>query len=184
MQISVTFRHMPASDPLKDHAAEKVLHIQKFLGDAADAHVVLSMDGHLHKADINLTSHGMLIRGEERSSDMYNSIDRSVAKIEKQIKRYRDRLVAHRPKEGARHKMKFNILEGGDRNSELATSTPPAIVETKEFHARPMMLDEAVMQMDLLHNDILVFLNAKTDQLNVLYRKAGNQYGLMEAGSV
>lgn len=174
MQVSVTFRHMPASDPLKIHATEKVDHIHKYLGDAADAHVVLSIENHLHKADINLSSHGMLIRGEERSSDMYNSIDRAVAKIEKQIRRYKDKLAAHRPKEGKHFKVKSNLLEGVEQDSK--------IVESKEFQTKPMMLDEAVMQMDLLNDDILVFLNAKTDQINVLYRKADNRYGLMEAG--
>jgi putative sigma-54 modulation protein len=113
---------------------------------------------------------------------MYNSIDRAMEKIEKQVRRYRDKLIKLRPKDGVKMKMRFKLLEAAqDVDLETAPDLPPTIIETKEFQARPMLLDEAVMQMDLLHNDVLVFLNAKTDQVNVLYRKKSNKYGLIEA---
>ncbi|HXW60732.1 MAG TPA: ribosome-associated translation inhibitor RaiA [Myxococcota bacterium] len=181
MQTSVTFRHMNASDALKQHATEKTARIAKYFDDSADAHVVLSTERYLHKAEITMNAHGMIICANDSSSDMYKSIDRSIEKIEKQVKRYRDRLVKLRPKDGAKMKMHFKLLEAsGDTELDVAPDLPPTIVETKEFQARPMMLDEAVMQMDLLHNDILVFLNAKTDHINVSYRKKGNKYGLIE----
>jgi putative sigma-54 modulation protein len=175
---SVTFRHMDASDALRTHATDKTSRIQKHFDEPIEAHVVLSMERYLYKAEVNVLAHGMVICGKEVSSDMYNSIDRAIEKIEKQVKRYRDRLVKLRPKEGAKLKMRFKLLEGAE--PETTTSVPPTIIEVNDFEARPMMLDEAVMQMDLLHNDILVFLNVKTDQINVLYRKSGNKYGLIE----
>lgn len=184
MQTSVTFRHMNASDGLRQHAMDKTSRIAKYFDEAADAHVVLSVERYLHKAEITMNAHGMIICANDSSSDMYNSIDRSVEKIERQIKRYRDRLVKMRPKAGAKLKMHFKLLQAsGDNELEIAPELPPTIVETKEFQARPMMLDEAVMQMDLLHNDILVFLNAKTDHINVLYRKKANKYGLIETNA-
>lgn len=184
MQTSVTFRHMNASDALRDHAIDKVKRLSKYLDDKADAHLVLSTERYLHKAEININAHGLIICAKELSSDMYNSIDRAVEKIEKQVKRYRARLAKSRPQEGSRMKMHFKLLEAsGDFDNDAISDLPPTIVETKEFQARPMMLDEAVMQMDLLHNDLLVFLNAKTDQINVLYRKKGNKYGLIETSN-
>jgi putative sigma-54 modulation protein len=184
MQISVTFRHMSTSDTIKKHAMEKVERIQKFLDDATEVHVVLSIERHLHKADIHMQSNGVLIRGEESSSDMYNSIDRAVEKIEKQLKRYRTKIQKHRASEGVRLKLRIKMMESAESaDSESASELPPTITETKEFDARPMMLDEALMQMDLLHNDILVFLNVKTDHINVLYRKKGNKFGLIEASN-
>lgn len=181
MQISVTFRHMSASDPIKKHAMEKVEHIRKFLDPATEVHVVLSIERYLHKADVHMQSHGVLIRGEESSSDMYNSIDRAIEKIEKQLRRYRNKIQRHRPSEGSRLKLRLKLMETTEApEAEQASELPPTITETKEFEARPMMLDEALMQMDLLHNDILVFLNAKTDHINVLYRKKGNKFGLIE----
>lgn len=184
MQTSVTFRHMNASDTLRDHALTKSLRMTKYFDEAAEAHVVLSTERYLHKAEVNILAHGMTICGKELSSDMYNSIDRAMEKIEKQIKRYRQKLVTLRPKDGAKLKMRFKLLEASsDTDQEFAPDLPPTIIETREFQARPMLLDEAVMQMDLLHNDVLVFLNSKTDQINVLYRKRGNKYGLIETSS-
>lgn len=185
MQTSVTFRTIDASDGLKNHAVEKTARIAKYFDDPADAHVVLSTERYLHKAEITMNAHGMIICANDSSSDMYNSIDRAVAKIEKQVKRYRNRLVKLRPKDGAKMKMHFKLLElNGDTETDVAPELPPTIIESKEFQARPMMLDEAVMQMDLLDNDILVFLNAKTDHINVLYRKKNNKYGLIETNGV
>jgi len=184
MQTSVTFRHMNASDGLKDHAVEKFARLDKYLDETADAHVILSTERYLFKAEVTIGAHGLVICAKEVSSDMYNSIDRAAEKVEKQLKRYRHKMVKLRPKDGAKLKMRFKLLEAsGETDLETVSDLPPTIIETKEFQARPMMLDEAVMQMDLLHNDILVFLNAKTDHINVLYRKKGNKYGLIEANA-
>ena len=184
MNTSVTFRHMTASESLREHAENKVSRINKYFDEPAEAHVVLSTEKYAYIAEIIIQAHGMTICGKESSSEMYNSIDRAMEKIEKQIKRYRAKLSTHRPRDGAKLKMKFKLLEAaGDTELETAPDLPPTIIETREFHARPMMLDEAVMQMDLLHNDILVFLNSKTGQINVLYRKAGNKYGLIETSA-
>lgn len=181
MQISVTFRHMNPSEPLKQHALEKAEKLSKFLADGPETHVVLSVEKHQHTADVHIQTQGITVKAVETSGDMYNSIDRVIEKIERQLKRYRHRLQSHRPREGARMKLKFNLLEAAESlESETASDLSPRIIETKDFDARPMMIDEALMQMDLLHNDILVFLNAKTDHINVLYRKKGNQFGLIE----
>jgi putative sigma-54 modulation protein len=183
MQISVTFRHMDASDALKDQATERVAKLTKYFDSTADAHVVFSAEKYLHVAEVNIAFHGMMMRGKETSGDMYNSLLRAIDKIETQVKRYRNRIATLRPKTGAKMKMHFKLLEGSDADLETASDIPPTIIETKEFQALPMMLDEAVMQMDLLHNDILVFINAKTDHVNVLYRKKGNKYGLIETNN-
>lgn len=176
MQVLVTFRHMDSSEALKNLAIEKVMRVQKYLDGASDAHVVLGVDKYMHKAEVMIPFQGILIRGEETSGDMYNSIDRAVDKMEKQVKRYRDKLSNHRPREGASRKVQMKTLE-------QATDLPPHIVKIQEVDARPMMLDEAVMHMDLMNDDVLVFLNSKTDHVNVLYRKSGHKYGLIETHS-
>ncbi|MDA0712870.1 MAG: ribosome-associated translation inhibitor RaiA [bacterium] len=184
MQVSVTFRHMPTSDALRDHAIEKVANLKKFLDDATEAHVVLSIEHFRHKADVNLTSHGMQIRGKETSEDMYSSIDRAIAKIETQVKKYKSRMTNHHPREGARKKFQFNLLQHVEiEQIENSNHLPPTVIETKEIDARPMIIEEAVMQMDLLQSDILVYLNSKTENLNILYRKKNNKYGLIETHS-
>ncbi|MBH1988436.1 MAG: ribosome-associated translation inhibitor RaiA [Myxococcaceae bacterium] len=179
MQISVTFRHLEATEALRQHAVDKINnHLKKYTDDSAYSHVVLSADKHGQKAEIQISSHGMLIRGKGDSSDLYNSIDRAVEKLENQIRRYRDRLSHHKVKEGARKRVTFNTLAEIDAHS---SNLPANIIESKEVEARPMMLDEACLQMDLLGSEILVFLNAKTEHLNILYRKKNQKFGLIEA---
>jgi putative sigma-54 modulation protein len=176
MQILVTFRHIDATEPLKEHATKRIIHLKKYLDETAKAHVVLSTEKHNQRADIQISSHGILMRGKEDSSDLYNSIDRAVEKLETQIKRHNTRIKSHKPKTGKSLKVKFDTFENPENNG-----LPNNIIETKEVEARPMMLDEACMQMDLLGSEILVFLNAKTEHLNILYRKKGQKFGLIEA---
>ncbi len=181
MQVLVTFRHMDSTEALKKHAIEKIDRLKKFLDNASDAHVVLSVDKLSHKAEITIPCFGVTVRGEEISGDMYNSIDRAVEKIDRQVKRYRSKLIKNRPRDGAKRKIRMETLEPvSDIDANTVSDIPPTIIETKEVDARPMMLDEAVMHMDLMDDDILVFLNTKTDHVNILYRKRGNKYGLIE----
>lgn len=176
---------MDPSDALKSQSLERVQKLTKYFDETADAHVVLSAEKYMHVAEVTIAFRGMILRGKEISGDMYNSVIRAIEKIETQIKRYRTKLSTLRPKTGAKlKKMNFKLLEAAELSAEEAASEiPPTIIETREFHIQPMMLDEAVMQMDLLHNDILVFINTKTDHINVLYRKKGNKYGLIETSN-
>lgn len=183
MQVAVTFRHMEPTDALKEFAAEKVEKIEKYIHTPTDAHIVLSVEKYMHQADITIRAHGFMMRGREKSEDMYASIDRAVDKIEKQVRRYKNKLSSHKPREGQAAKVTLNYLEAQrEPEPEIPQQNgglPPQIIETKEIQAQPMTVEEALMQMDLMHNDFLVFVNAKNGGLNVLYRRDGG-YGLIE----
>src|SRR5579864_6641562 len=99
MQLSVTFRHMDATEALKEYAREKVERIHKYFPDPIKAHVVLACDrGYNHNADVIITLHnGLVIKGEETTEDMYSSIDLVMAKIERQVRRYKEKLRDKRP---------------------------------------------------------------------------------------
>src|SRR5437867_6560644 len=103
MQLAVTFRHMDATSSLKEYAKEKVERITKYFPDPIKAHVVLSCDrGYNHVADVVITLHnGILIKGEESTEDMYSSIDLVMAKIERQVRRYKEKIRSHRPADHA-----------------------------------------------------------------------------------
>lgn len=179
MQVSVTFRHMDATDALKAFAAEKVSKIEKYIHTPTDAHVVLSVERHQHRAEINVSANGMRIRGEESSGDMYGSIDAAAQKIERQLKRYRNKLANHKAREGHASKIKLSFVENVDV-AEMAAEAPHAVIETQEIDATPMSVEEAIMQMDLLQNDFIVFINAKTSAVNVLHRRKEGNFALIE----
>jgi len=181
MQVSVTFRHMEATDALKSFASDKVSRIEKYMHTPTDAHVVLSVEKHLHRAEINVTANGMRIRGEETSADMYGSIDGAAQKIERQLKRYRNKLASHKPREGLAMKVKHNVIAASaSPEAEVPVEAPAQFVRHEEVDARPMLVEEAMMQMDLLHEEFHVFINAKTGTMNVLYRRKDGSFGLVE----
>ena len=188
MQVSVTFRQMDPTPALKDHATDRVEKIAKYVADleSSDATVVLSIEKYMHKADITINSRGLLIRGSEKSDDMYASIDRAIDKIERQLKRYREKVKRHKPRQAdGNYRVRLNLVEGmpGADEDVGVPAFSPRITNTEEFSATPMSIDEAIMQMDLLDNDFLVFLNALTSQINVVYRRKDNNFGLIEVNT-
>ncbi len=191
MQMNITFRHLDPIDSLKNYAREKVERVNKYLEKATDAHVVLSLDRHLHQADITIHSGTYLLRGKERSEDMYASIDLAMDKIERQLKRYKEKLKSHHGKERVHHrqdlveqlKVRHAVFEMGQ--PEEAHPDPTAkVIKKNEFLARPMSLEEAMMQMDLMNNDFYVFTNSTTMEMNVIYRRKDGNFGHIEAGAV
>jgi len=104
MQMNITFRQFGTSDSLKEYAREKVDRVNKLLDRAGEAHVVLSLERHLHHADITIHSGSWVLRGREKSEDMYASIDLAMDKIERQLRRYKDKLKTHHGRERVHHR--------------------------------------------------------------------------------
>ena len=191
MQLNITFRHLDASDALKDYARDKVERVNKYLDRAGEAHVVLSMERHLHHADITIHAGAFVLRGREKSEDMYASLDLAMDKIERQLRRYKEKLKNHHGKERVHHRhnlmkelmVRHDVLEVQDPESETAEPMGPRIIRSNEFLVKPMTVEEAVMQMDLMNNDFLVFTNSVSHEMNVVYRRKDGHYGLIEASS-
>src|SRR3954468_17359824 len=130
MNISVTFRHMDATEALKDYAKEKVERIRKYFPDPIKSHVVLACDrGYNHIADVTITLfNGIVIKGEESTEDMYSSIDLVMAKIERQVRRYKEKLRGHRPAHGELRELLHSVVtipaeSTSDRASSQAAAT-------------------------------------------------------------
>ncbi len=193
MQLNITFRHFDSSDALKDHAKEKVERVNKYLDRAGEAHVVLSLERHLHQADITIHSGAFVLRGKEKTEDMYASIDLAMDKIEKQLRRYKEKLKQHHGKDRVHHregalatmKVRHNVVEvhQPETITQKQQDDGPRIIKSNEFVAQPMKVEEAVMRMDLMNNDFLVFQNSNTHEVNVVYRRKDGHYGLIEAAN-
>ncbi len=187
MQVSVTFRHVDPSDMLKNFAREKVERVQKFLDHASEAQVILSVEKHLHHAEVLVHSGPFFLRSKEKSDDMYASIGLAMEKIERQIKRYKEKMRQHKP--AGHHntdalRVRQRIIEAPAEEP----TTPPTenlaskVLETRELLAKKLTLEEAVTQLQMVENDFLVFTNAETNHVAVLYRRKGEgTYGLIDA---
>ncbi len=190
MQLNITFRHFEPIDSLKNYAREKVERANKYLDRAGEAHVVLSLERHLHHADITITSGPFVLRGREKSEDMYASIDLAMDKIERQLRRYKERLKHHHGQDRVHHrqhlvahlKVRHDVVEMPSPESTPDTNDVPSrVIKTNDLLVKRLNVDEAIMQMDLMNNDFLVFTNVATAEMNVVYRRKDGHYGLIEA---
>jgi len=186
MQMNITFRHLDPIDSLKIYAREKIDRVNKYLDKSTEAHVVLSVEKHLHQADIRLQSGSFTLRGREESQDMYASIDLAVDKIEKQLKRYKEKLKHHHGRDRVHHRhdllARYSVIDMPE--PEKLEDVTSRVVKSNEFQTHPMALEEAVMQMDLMNNEFYVFTNSTTMEMNVLYRRKDGMMGLIEASAV
>ena len=178
MQVNITFRHLEPTAALKAYAREKVEHIQRYIDRPTDAHVVLYVENLEHKADINLKAGPFLLRGRAKSGDMYASIDAAAEKIERQLKKHKEKLNNHKAVERANgHRavdVKHEVLD-------IAKAPSERVVKSETFQAKPMTVDEAVLQLELLNTQFFVFQNAKDQAINVVYRREDGHLGIIEA---
>jgi putative sigma-54 modulation protein len=177
MDISVTFRHLESTDALRDYVREKVSRIKKYVGTPADVAVVLSLEKHRHQAEITLNTNGITVNAKDVTEDMYAAIDLAVDKLERQVKKHKEKLKDHKPGERT---ARYNIV-----SSEPALPAQgERIIKTESIFIKPMSVDEAIMQIDVMNNDFLVFTNAQTQKVNVLYRRRDGNLGLIEPENV
>jgi putative sigma-54 modulation protein len=179
MQITTTFRHMEPSEALKDYAAEKLERVKKYINESIVVHVFLTVEKIRHIADVTIAAKGMTIKASEDSIDMYASLDAVADKIERQLRRFKERIKAHKPSEACERQVQKSIVE-----AEGIEESKPVIIKTKSFSIKPMAVEEAVMQMELLHKDFLVYTDDSTETINVVYRRKDGNYGVITPQNV
>lgn len=179
MNIIVTGKNMEIGDVLRKYVEKKVQKLDRYLPTAGEARVELAVEGtkdaeHSQVAQITLRNKGAILRSEERSSDIFASVDAALDKIHRQIIRYKE-------KRYRRGRTKVSLWEGPKKGLPLTEEEEtPRIVRTKRFPVRPMDEEEAIEQMELLGHDFFIFFNATTGEVNVLYRRQDGNYGLIE----
>jgi putative sigma-54 modulation protein len=173
MQTSVTFKNLDPSETLKSYVTDKLNRFDRLLDNPAEANVVLSVEKFRHIAEINIAGDRLTINGKEQTVDMYSAIDMVLDKLEKQIKKNKQKIRERRPGSKARN---FAI----DEAASLPEEESELQVRVKNIEYKPMDVEEAVLQMDLMSDNFLVFTNARSDRVNVLYRRKDGHYGLIQ----
>jgi putative sigma-54 modulation protein len=177
MQTSVTFKNLDSSDHLKSYVGDKLDRLDKYLDNPAEASVVLTVEKFRHIAEINIAGDRLSINGREETNDMYSAIDMVLDKLEKQIKKNKQKIRERRTSS----KNRSRSMPGNER--PLAEDDTERQIKIMNIEYKPMDIDEAVLQMDLIEDNFLVFTNAKSDQINVLYRRRDGHYGLIQPSS-
>jgi ribosome hibernation promoting factor len=178
MRLQVKGRNLEVSDQIREYAEEKMSKLDRIVSDPTRVELELTLEKNPsisdnHVAEATVWTKGPVLRAREASGDMKASIDQLVAKLERQVKRYREkRRVA--PRRHARDGIPAAAVP-----IELEEVETP-IVKTKQFPVTPMSAEEAVLQLELVGHDFFVFRNAETDVVNVVYRRRDGDYGLIE----
>lgn len=178
MEITVVGRNIAVTDALRAYAEKKVDKLQKYFErEIVDAQVTMAVERGIHTADVTIQVDGLLLRGEERTGDMYASIDGAVDKIERQIRKHKTRINRKLRQDGNR------LVESAVGHGAAADASEPSelkVVRVKRFAMKPMSVEEAIMQMELLGHDFFVFRDDSTEDVNVVYKRKDGNYGLIE----
>ncbi|MEP6865990.1 MAG: ribosome-associated translation inhibitor RaiA [Deltaproteobacteria bacterium] len=199
MQFAVTFRHMEPTDALKSYARERMERVKKYLPDPIACHVVLSTERHNHRIDVSFQLHnGLSIAGHETTENMYSSIDLVIAKIERQVRKYKGKLEGMKARPHGVHALPWShsIIDeafvhaegqtdghanGNGHAAEVAPAPSFTVVKTEKFHAQPMSVSDACVQLNLLNEPFLVFrLDGNDGRVAVVYKREDGSYGLIE----
>ena len=173
MKIKITGRNIELTEGLKAAVEEKLSKLDKYFNEDTQANVTLSVEKERQKIEVTIPVKGSIIRSEQVSNDMYVSIDLVEEVIERQMKKYRNKLVSRQQEPGEFFAEEF-ISKADDEEEEIS------IIRSKKFGMKPMYPEDACVQMELLGHSFFVFRNAETDEVNVVYKRRGNTYGLIE----
>jgi putative sigma-54 modulation protein len=175
MEIIVTFRHLEPNDALRDYAREKVSRIEKYVSAIKDVHVVLSIEKRSFIAEVLVFVNRAKIAAREVNEDnMYTAIDLVMDKIERQVKKYKDKLTSHKD---AGRQARHNVYAAMAAEEAAAQ---PSIVRTESIRIEAMGLGDALRQIEQGDDDFYVFKNTDNDKVSVLYRRRDGDFGLIE----
>ncbi len=172
MRYTITGRNINVTPGIRRAVEEKIGKLDRYFNPDTEVIITLSVQKDKQKIEVTIPVKGNLIRAEESSDDMYTSIDLVEEVIERQLKKYKNKLIDK--KQSAQSFSDFFI------NEEAVDEEEIQIVKTKRFGIKPMDPEEACVQMELLGHNFYVFLNAETEEVNVVYKRKGHSYGLIE----
>ena len=173
MRFTITGRNLEVTPGLKAAVEEKIGKLDRYFNPDTEVTVTMSIQKERQNIEVTIPVKGTLLRAEESSNDMYVSIDLVEEVIERQLKKYKNKLI-DKKQAAAAFTPQFLEEDHNDQDDEIR------IVKTKRFGMKPMVPEEACFQMELLGHNFYVFLNADTDEVNVVYKRKGNTYGLIE----
>ena len=172
MKFVIVGKNIEVTQGLKAAVEEKIGKLEKYFNPETEIHVTLSVEKERQKIEVTIPVKGSIIRSEQVSNDMYVSINLVEEIIERQIKKYKNKLIDQKQSAGF---FKQEFIEKDYMDDEEVK-----IIRTKKFDIKPMYPEDACVQMELLGHSFFVFFNAETEQVNVVYKRKGNTYGLIE----
>ena len=172
MKFTFVGKNMEITEPLRDAVVSKLGKLERYFTSDTEVNVTMSVEKERQKIEVTIPVRGNIIRSEQVSNDMYVSIDLVEEVIERQLRRYKEKIV-DRHQSGSGFRQEF-------MEDETEPSDEIRIVRNKHFEVKPMYPEDACVQMELLGHSFYVFVNAETEEINVVYKRKGGTYGLIE----
>lgn len=172
MKFIIVGKNIEVTPGLHSAVEEKIGKLERYFNPETEVHVTLSVEKERQKIEVTIPVKGNIIRSEQVSNDMYVSIDMVEEVIERQLKKYKNKIIAQ--------KQSASFFKKDFIEKEYMDDEEIQIIRTKKFDIKPMYPEDACIQMELLGHSFYVFCNAETDQVNVVYKRKGNTYGLIE----
>ena len=172
MEFNILGKNIEVTDGIREHVEDKLGKLEKYFAPETRVNVTLSVEKDRQKIEVTIPVKGNIIRSEQVSNDLYVSIDLVEEVIERQLKKYKNKIVSKERNAGA---FRQEYIE-----KDYADDDEIKIIREKKFDIKPMYPEDACVQMELLGHSFFVFNNAETDQINVVYKRKGNTYGLIE----
>lgn len=173
MRFTISGKNLEVTEGLKTSVIDKLSKLERYFTPDTEIIVTMSVEKERQKIEVTIPVKGNIIRSEQVSNDMYVSIDLVEEVIERQLRKYKNKLIA-KHQEGSNFRKEFIEKE------EITEPEEIKIIRTKHFGIKPMYPEDACIQMELLGHNFFVFNNAETDEINVVYKRKGNTYGLIE----
>ncbi len=174
MKISVTFRNGEGEDWQKVYAEERIQKLNKYLDSPAEAHIIVSTEKFRNVTEINLSSNGWNINAKEEAKDMHIALDSCIEKIEKQLKKQREKVREHKPRSIRRGQEK--LAQG----EETEGATVNKIAETRRVILKPMSFDEAIMEIEETNDRFIIYRDSSSENVSLVYRRDDGNYTLIE----
>ncbi len=179
MKFIITGRRIQITDGLRDRIHKKIGKLDKFFHDDIEAHVTLEVEKERQMVEVTIPFHGIILRAEEENHDMYSAIDKVVDHLERQIRKYKTR-ISKKLKANAFHGEPISTITAPATMKEVQEEGEFSVVKTKRFAIKPMNIEEAILQMNLLGHQFFVFSDADSEDVNVVYKRKDGNYGLIE----
>ncbi len=183
MKIDVTGRHIDVTPALREFAEEKLSKLERVLDGPLEAHVVLAISKHRHTAEVKITSKNVVLSGMVETGDLYASIGEVADKLERQALKHKEKIHDHKHRRGPRDPRIAATIEANAGDAAAAGSLPvdgPRIVRSQRYRIKPMSAEDAVLELEATAEDLLVFREAETSRINVVYRQKDGSFGLID----
>lgn len=186
MQLDITGRHIEITPALREYAEEKLGKLERLLDGPLEIHVVLGIEKHRHMAEIQVKSRTGVFSGTQETGDLYASIGEVVDKLERQALKHKEKMRTRRVKRGPRRPEAAAVIEanaapGPSRaDSESDAGSAPRIVRSHRYRIKPLSAEDAVLELESSAEDVLVFRDAETDGVHVVYRQKDGNFALVE----